>query len=685
MADPAPPDDSLEKTAPNADAGSSRLLEGQLIRQRYKIISLIGQGGMGVVYRVEDLLLKKCFALKTLNTSGVTDVEWQRFQKEGRTAGKLDHTGLVKVYDIGITEDNQPFLVMDLVEGTTLDKKIKTSGPLKLAEALPVFIQVCFAMGHAHTQGVVHRDIKPSNIMLTDSTDGPQAKIVDFGIAKLTAKEGETVALTRTGEIFGTPFYMSPEQCLGSGIDHRSDIYSLGCVMFEALTGTPPFMGETALSTLMKHQSEIAPTLKEASLGTEFPQSIERLVARMMEKNPDVRYQQLSQVAQLLNQIKLGEHVEISEKMKSALKSAQSEVAFGLLKPKTALTLVLAFALGFLVRGFCGTTSSAPTRSIVDATPKPVVTESQGYYSQIEGNLRRFDFPEEQPIGQIRATTGFLHLVPKDGKLHTSISAEKVVNLQPFIPFDLNIDGYVLEQSPHILKHFRPDEIRMLSLHRAISNSSLQYLSGLKSVKKLELAYAELPDADLKYVDQLPNLTGLNVSGSEFSGTAVARVQRLNRLKELSVSEITNGIHQLLNQLEGQTELGGLSVRQCKLTDRDLESIVKIPNLHYLDLTDNPGITDRGVSLLPSLSQLNEVRLEGCTVTPHSIPALQAIKHLVGLALDFHKWSPDHQTRLQQATKRAWPVRLETKGAKLPPGSEDSELYLKSPSPSSKL
>src|SRR5262249_28114870 len=162
------------------------------------------------------------------------------FQKEAQAASRLDHQNLVKAHDFGLVDEGRPYFVMDLVEGRTLSQRIKEEGPISVAEALKIFIPVCFGLEYAHDHGVVHRDLKPSNIMLTMKSDGQyEPKVVDFGIAKFVQEqEGTTTALTKTGEIFGTPFYMSPEQCKATNVDNRSDIYSLGCVMFEALTGT---------------------------------------------------------------------------------------------------------------------------------------------------------------------------------------------------------------------------------------------------------------------------------------------------------------------------------------------------------------------------------------------------------------------------------------------------------------
>ncbi len=169
------------------------------------------------------------------------------------------------------------------------------------------------------------------------------AKIVDFGIAKLHMNEGADIqGLTKTGEIFGSPLYMSPEQCLGVAVDHRSDIYALGCVLFEALTGLPPFMGNTSLSTMMKHQSEKAPTLKEATLGKEFPKDVEKLVAQLLEKDPDKRYQSLNNVAKDLGFLQQG----ISAQSLTSTTNILSETTYTAKKLSISLTVLACILSG---------------------------------------------------------------------------------------------------------------------------------------------------------------------------------------------------------------------------------------------------------------------------------------------------------------------------------------------------
>ncbi len=244
-------------------------------------------------------------------------------------AASLKHPNLVEVHDFGVTEEHHPYLLMDLVDGQSLAQLLKKQGTLSVVRTVSLSVQVAFGLLYAHENKVVHRDIKPGNIMLLHAdeitTEG-SIRIVDFGIAKLVqSDEGQIQELTKTGEIFGSPLYMSPEQCKGDTVDARSDIYSLGCVMFECLTGSPPFWGDSAMSTMLKRLSEEPPTLKEGSLGKEFPSLMEKIVRRCLEVDPDNRYQTMKDLIQDLTLLqRQGEDVEApssATKLKSEKKN----------------------------------------------------------------------------------------------------------------------------------------------------------------------------------------------------------------------------------------------------------------------------------------------------------------------------------------------------------------------------
>lgn len=294
-----------EDTKTRPASGNDQLAAGDVFADKYEIVSYISSGGMGTVYKVKHLLLKSELALKILRSTEKNAGNLaRRFQLEANTGFSLNHANLVKVFDMGVTPDSVPYFTMELVDGITLSEYLKTNrAPRPWAECEIFMKQTCAALDHAHERGVIHRDIKPANIMLVGG-DIKQIKILDFGIAKLYALNPEDQEqITATGDIFGSPLYMSPEQCSGDQIDQRTDIYSLGCVFFEMLTGTPPHVGTNALRTMMLHQSADAPSLKEASLGVNFNTRLEEIQSKMLARNPNMRYSSLAEVAHDLKQL----------------------------------------------------------------------------------------------------------------------------------------------------------------------------------------------------------------------------------------------------------------------------------------------------------------------------------------------------------------------------------------------
>lgn len=263
---------------------------------QYEILAELGHGGMGTVYQAKNRHLGNFVAIKVINPElleGKNETKanaLKRFFVEAKAISQLNHENLVALKDFGVTPEGAAFIVMDYVDGITLEDLVK-SGPLDYKAVLETLLGVCDALECAHRSGVVHRDIKSANIIIAKNSRGIESpKVLDFGIARIAGDDGKTQGLTSTGEIFGSPLYIAPEQSMSSKVDGRADIYSLGCVLFECLTGQPPFKGETAIHTIMMHLNAPVPSLISKQ-GQELPRDLVAIVERCLEKEPANRYQ----------------------------------------------------------------------------------------------------------------------------------------------------------------------------------------------------------------------------------------------------------------------------------------------------------------------------------------------------------------------------------------------------------
>jgi serine/threonine-protein kinase len=273
------------------------LLLGKIVDRRYEVEAVIGEGGMGRVYRVRHVSLGKRFALKALRHDLATDTEIAtRFIHEARTAASVAHPGLVQISDFGHLPTGQAYFVMELLEGLPLSALLRRYGALPVGRAVKLAAGVADALAAAHAAGVVHRDLKPDNIHVRPLEDHDEVKIVDFGLAKVIGSS----RLTRDGVVFGTPYYMSPEQASGEPTDHRADIYALGIVLYEMLTGRVPFEADTYMGVLTKH-IYMKPVPPSEVLGMDGALGqLEHVVMRCLEKKPDKRFATLEELREAL-------------------------------------------------------------------------------------------------------------------------------------------------------------------------------------------------------------------------------------------------------------------------------------------------------------------------------------------------------------------------------------------------
>lgn len=262
---------------------------GHELGGRYQVIERIGGGGMALVYRAHDILLNRNVAIKVLRNQFVHDEEFiRRFRREAQSAASLSHSNVVSIYDVG-QEDEIHYIVMEYIEGKNLNEIIKERAPLQVDEAVRIASQICDALDHAHQNQIIHRDIKPHNILI--GRNG-RVKVTDFGIARAVT----STTITQTGSVLGSVHYFSPEHAKGVSTGEKSDLYSLGIVLYQMLTGSLPFLGESPISVALKHLQEEFEEPRH--LNSLIPQSVENVILRSMRKNPEERYHSAKQMLQ---------------------------------------------------------------------------------------------------------------------------------------------------------------------------------------------------------------------------------------------------------------------------------------------------------------------------------------------------------------------------------------------------
>ncbi len=414
---------------------------------RYEIEDTLGEGGMATVYRAIDTVLGRPVAVKVLAPRYANDATFvERFRREAQSAAAMNHPNIVNVFDTG-SDDGTHYIVMELVEGRTL-RDVLADGPLLPERAAEIAEAVASALAFAHERGIVHRDVKPGNIMITPSGD---VKVMDFGIARATAGE----SLTQTATVLGTATYLSPEQAQGETVDARSDLYSLGVVLYEILTGRPPFEGESPVAVAYKHVREepVRPSL----LNRDVSEPLERIVLKAMAKNPENRYSSAADLRADVSRFLAGRPVEATpllppdatevvtrqtrETMVMPAQRDEEERRPGRTAVIVALVVLLLALLGgglwFLVTNILGTEAqvAAPNCEGLPISACRTLAEDKGLTVEIVGREI-----SDRPGGTVlEQDPGPGDLVDKGSKLEVTISRGAQQVLVPRV-IDLPVD-----------------------------------------------------------------------------------------------------------------------------------------------------------------------------------------------------------------------------------------------------
>lgn len=527
-------------------------------QSKYEFQGVIGSGGMGVIYKARQSVLNKTVAIKMMHAHVLNAEAVRRFQNEGKTAAMLHHPYIVSVQDFDVTAAGQPYMVMDYVEGKTLSELLKANGYLSVDRFIGIFSMVCEALSHAHKQGVLHRDVKPSNIMLVRNLVGEEeVRLMDFGIAKLIGEDSfGAQQLTKTGEALGSPLYMSPEQGRGKKADERSDIYSLGCVMYEALTGTPPFIGATALETMVMHMSDAPQAMSQASLGRQIDPYIESVVMRCLDKDPTKRFQT---VAELKDALAAAHDPSITKKQKIAT-ATQSTAA----KKTSKTTLIISMCCVLMlicaaVTGYFLTRSQAPKQSNAAGTP----AQSSGT-DKVNATA-----PAKNPKADDKVEGDSFSIF---GVCSFEGTCKEEVERQ----VEANGAVYDFQQFPKWLNFYKHPQPR---------DEDFEALTRATHAKNINFHGVKISDKALSYVSKLPNLGALDLQTTHITalkGLDTPEMRRNLVYLDLSETPLNSEGMRVISHLKSLTRL---MLCGTQIEDRDLQYIQALPKLHLLDMS----------------------------------------------------------------------------------------------------
>jgi serine/threonine protein kinase len=618
-----------------------KLKPGDIIGDNYVIIELLGIGGMGYVYKVRHLILEKIYAMKTISGEQISEIAWRRLQVEAQAIARINHPNIVGIHNLGIHQGKIPYYVMDYLKGNNLAQILKKKRHLSLEQSLPLFIEICKGLGFAHKKGIVHRDIKPGNIVILDEPDfnGARVKIVDFGIAKLAGTiDPDNQKLTTIGEVFGSPLYMSPEQCDGKRIDARSDIYSLGCTFFEVLSGDVPFHGENPVATMLMHNQAEPPTLYEAS-GLDFPESMEVLVANMLAKAPMDRYPNLESVAEDLQNILEGREINAApfnahgmpnrllddqDKNQSnlapeteALKAIESITPrkIAILAGTLLVSLMVIIVYFFNQRAIDKTTAVATKAIVANTTP----AKTEKYSHLLSNGQIQFNFPEDHSIGTISTVYNdpqakqaqSIITFKKNEKLYFAANEDAITHPECFDLFKENdLYSFSAPQSSIIT------DIEKTSKECDV-NSAIPHIAKLSGLEVLNLDMSNTSDSAVEYLSRLPNLKTLKLCDTRISHTELSRLKQLKNLTYLSFSH-NNGCIDLLRALAGSTKIDSLYLEGQTIDEECAHLLASCPNLKHLDL-EGSTTTNKLLAIIATLPKLEYVGVTACPVTKAGI------------------------------------------------------------------
>lgn len=664
---------------------------GTVIGGSYRILRLLGEGGMGAIYEVEHVHFTKRFALKLLTKASVTETDWLRFKQEAKALSKLPHENIVQVNDLGI-DKGVPFYVMELVKGESLRRKLKDRGKLSMKESLTIFEKLASTLAYVHENGIIHRDIKPDNIMIisqTKQTDGGTKhelgiKLVDFGISKLS--NPDTPGLTRAGEVFGSPIYMSPEQCIGQKVDGRSDIYAMGCALFECLTAKSPFLGKNAAETITKKLSDQPPLLNDAAPDQNFPIELEELVDSMLAREPEQRPESAARVAAKLRKIRkalldgppestarrpvrTSQHQVPTQQNRRRfdVEVTQTNLSSGL-GLKMAIAAICLLALTLLIVFVALLAPPAPKKDESSRTHAEEVnsfkmtkedeTNSVVYRTHTEyATPPDWDFLGKAPfLTKLKPNGEIVLNFPTKGTIgkykFSIVGVRNSEKLEATGSQTLPKDTLVYFQPrddlfnrPYLLRKLQDGSITDLDCDKTemFNCDCLEEITHLKSLKILHLNQTNINNQCLPKLNSLKSLEKIELNISALDDDEIAKLKILPNLRYINIAG-RKSRSKTIAALASSKQLRTLILDGCPLSDQDLINISKIKGLLRLDI-GSVAPSSQNLKALQKLPNLQAIDIRDCTIPEETFKIFKDFPSLQGIRSDL---SGDQLNRMRQ-------------------------------------
>ncbi len=637
-----------------------------LIGGVFRIISIIGEGGMGAVYLVDHVTLNRRFALKVLSPQLVDHQNWLRFQAEARTLAALNHPIFVKVYDLGIHEKALPFYSMDFLNGRSLEEILVEDGPMPVNDAIEIFIEILDGLAYAHRNGIVHRDLKPGNIMVCSVNGTRVVKVLDFGISKLlNTSNAQKQDLTAVGEIFGSPFYMSPEQCIGGTIDGRADIYSIGCTLFEALSGFVPYESSSALETMLLHQQSDPPRLSDCATGSgisHISPDLDIVLAKCLAKLPEHRYQSAKELALDLGRVRECKEILIS--LHSGFESNhywQSKPVTVGVESRRWLTVFVAIFVLFSVFAagvLCWNYWMQARESSKSMLMQVVVDDNEKRADRgIDDMVANIDSPEAffkevgKPTGSELVTSPFAVVERSDGELVRRFDFPTDVLIGYFCRYDASNNSpargrtvYLASDPlvfcptrtiafyPQYMKRFSPGDIAAFMLYDVDdSDLILAACSNVPDVQELRLHdCTHLTPVAVDSLNRFKNLQIVDLPRGRLTDTDLARGDWYKNIRRLKFDD-AHSASVLLEKLRPVKSLKYLSLRNTVLNASDYTILGKMSSLEELDISGH-SLKPKDLRQLTSLN-ITSLNVSRCGLSENIVPELERFKNLKHLTI----------------------------------------------------